>query len=254
LLSSIAIVEKTISLENSIYLLKMHAPEVSRIIKSGQFLNIKVSESNYPLLRRPYSICDVDEEFIYIMFNLYGEGTRLLANKRQGDKLEIVGPLGNGFNIKGNYSTAILVAGGMGSAPFPFLIEKLENEKKDCLCFVGAKNPELVISYGMKTVSISTDNGLLGFHGTVVELLNENLDLLKSKSIKIFGCGPTAMLKALRKFSLENNFECEVSTECAMACGFGICQGCPIESAKDKDKYLFVCKDGPVFNIKDIVF
>jgi len=69
----------------------------------------------------------------------------------------------------------------------------------------------------------------------------------------MFACGPTVMLRVLKEFCLKNEFECEASTECAMACGFGICQGCPIESTTESDRYLLVCKDGPVFNIKDVV-
>ena len=105
----------------------------------------------------------------------------------------------------------------------------------------------------MKNVSVATDNGSIGFKGNVVKLLESKLDFLKEQKIKIFGCGPNPMLKALQKFSLANNFNCEISTECAMACGFGICQGCPVDSTEHPDKYLLVCKDGPVFNVKDIV-
>jgi dihydroorotate dehydrogenase electron transfer subunit len=105
----------------------------------------------------------------------------------------------------------------------------------------------------MKNVKTATDNGSNGFNGNVVQLLKKDLETLKSKRTKFFACGPTPMLRALKSFCLENDFDCEASTECAMACGFGICQGCPIESAHQKDKYLLVCKDGPVFNIKDVI-
>ena len=105
----------------------------------------------------------------------------------------------------------------------------------------------------MRNVKVSTDDGSLGFKGNVVELLQQELSSYEYSKIKIFGCGPTAMLRSLRGFTIKNNIECEVSTECAMACGFGICMGCPTESAKQNDKYLLVCKDGPVFNVKDVV-
>ena len=110
-----------------------------------------------------------------------------------------------------------------------------------------------LILHGMKNIQISTDDGSLGFKGTVVELLKEQIDTLKSSKVKIFACGPSAMLRSLKEFCIENNFNCEVSTECAMACGFGICQGCPIEDVNNPDKYLLVCKNGPVFNVKDVV-
>ena len=105
----------------------------------------------------------------------------------------------------------------------------------------------------MKNFKVSTEDGSSGFKGNVVELLAQNISTLKSGRVKIFACGPNAMIGSLKQFCLQHNLDCEASTECAMACGFGICQGCPIESAKDKDKYLLVCKNGPVFNVRDIV-
>jgi dihydroorotate dehydrogenase electron transfer subunit len=186
------------------------------------------------------------------MFNVLGEGTKSLARKHHGDKLDILGPLGNGFNYDSKYETAVIVAGGLGAAPFPYLIRKIWKNRK-VLSFIGGKSFRDVITYGMNNILTSTDDGSLGFKGNVVELLNENIQLLNSKNIKVFGCGPNVMLKSLSRFCEINNFDCEISTECAMACGFGICQGCPVESTKDKDKYLLVCKDGPVFNIKDVI-
>ncbi|MDR3625332.1 MAG: dihydroorotate dehydrogenase electron transfer subunit [Ignavibacteriaceae bacterium] len=245
-------VEEIIELDNQIYLLKIFSPEIAGSIKPGQFVNLRVSESTYPLLRRPFSVCDVEGDFFYIMFNVLGEGTKTLAHKHHGEALDILGPLGNGFNLEGDFETAVLVAGGLGSAPFPYFIRKINGSKK-ILSFVGGRTFREVITYGMNNILTATDDGSLGFKGNVVELLNENIEILKSNKIKIFGCGPTPMLRALSEFSIKNNFECDISTESAMACGFGICQGCPVESAKDKDKFLLVCKDGPVFNVKDIV-
>ncbi len=245
-------VEKCIELDNRIFLLKIHSPKVSNSIRPGQFLNVRVSESYYPLLRRPFSVCDVEGEFFYLLFNIYGEGTKILAKKRNGDSIDVLGPLGNGFNLEGEYETAVIVAGGLGAAPFPYLIRKL-SEEKNIFSFVGGRTFKDVITHGMKNILIATDDGSLGYKGTVVDLLKENLPRLNSSKIKIFGCGPNAMLRSLKNFCIDNDYECEVSTECAMACGFGICQGCPIESTKNPDKFMLVCKDGPVFNVKDVV-
>lgn len=247
-----AVVEEIIELENQIYLIKFFSPEISRNIKPGQFLNVKVSNLNYPLLRRPFSVCDVEDDYFYLMFNLFGEGTQILSRKRKREIVEVLGPLGNGFNIDGNYSTAIIVAGGLGVAPFPYLISKISDSKK-ILSFIGGKNQTEVIQYKMLNSYVSTDDGSLGFKGTIIDLLRKEIKLLQNDKIKIFGCGPNQMLKALKNFAIENNFECEISTEASMACGFGICQGCPIESTKDSSKYLLVCKDGPVFNVNDVV-
>lgn len=245
-------VEDTIELDHSIFLLKVLSPEITSIIKPGQFLNIRVMDKPYPLLRRPFSVCDVDGEHLVLMFNVMGEGTSILAHKPKGAPVDILGPLGNGFNLDDDYYTAVIVGGGMGAAPFPYL-ERLLNGRKEIISFIGGRTHKEVITYGMENIHTATDDGSEGLKGNVVDLLNENIDLLKSKKIKIFGCGPTLMLKALKDFCNKHSFNCEVSTECAMACGFGLCQGCPIESTEGDGKYHLVCKDGPVFNINDVV-
>ncbi len=244
--------KEILEINPQIYILKIFSPELTSIIKPGQFLNIRVTERIYPLLRRPFSVCDIEGDYLYLMFNIMGEGTSILAHKPIGTNLDILGPLGNGFNLEGNYETAVIVAGGLGVAPFPFVTRKL-NGKKNIISFIGGKTKNDVIIYNLKNVKEASDDGSRGFKGNVVQLLENNIELLQSGTIKIFACGPTVMLRVLKEFCLKHNFECEVSTECAMACGFGICQGCPIESTTEQDHYQLVCKDGPVFNIKDVV-
>lgn len=245
-------VVETKQVSTNIFVQKIYCPEIAQFIKPGQFLNIRVSKNVFPLLRRPFSICDVEDDHIFLMFNIMGEGTKILAHKNPGDLIDILGPLGNGFNLDDNYETAIIVAGGLGAAPFPYVTRYLQN-KKNILSFVGGRTAEDVITYKLIDVSTSTDDGSIGYKGNVVQLLENNLNKIDIKSSKVFACGPNIMLRALKDFCTSNNLECEVSTESAMACGFGICQGCPIESASQKDKYLLVCKDGPVFNIRDVV-
>ena len=245
-------VEETIKLEKDIFLLKIYSPEIASVIKPGEFLNVKVAQTCFPLLRRPFSVCDVVDDYFFLMFNILGEGTKALASKKKGDLIDVLGPLGNGFNLDDDYNTAVLVAGGLGVAPFPYVTRIISN-KKNIYSFIGGKTSTDVITYGMKSFKVSTEDGSTGFKGNVVELLEQNIETLNSGKVKIFACGPNLMISSLKKFCLEHNFDCEASTECAMACGFGICQGCPIESANDKDRYLLVCKNGPVFNLKDII-
>lgn len=245
-------VEKVIELKNHIFILKIFSPEIASIINPGEFLNVRATDSNYPLLRRPFSVCDVEGDFIFLIFNILGEGTKILAHKHQGDLIDLLGPLGKGFNLEGDFDKAIIIAGGLGVAPFPYFIRKIAGSK-EVHSFIGGKTDKDIITYGMKNITISTDDGSLGIKGNVVELLEQNIENHKNEKIKIFGCGPNAMLRKLRELCINHNLDCEVSTECAMACGFGICQGCPIESVNHPDKYLLVCKNGPVFNIKDVV-
>jgi dihydroorotate dehydrogenase electron transfer subunit len=245
-------VEKLIAIDNNIFLLQVHCPEIASVIQPGQFLNVRVSDGFFPLLRRPFSVCDIEGKSVFIMFNILGEGTKLLAKKHIGETIDILGPLGSGFRLNGDYEFAIIVAGGLGAAPFPYLVRKI-CAKKSIKCFVGGRSSHDVIQYGMKNILTSTDDGSLGFKGNVVELLQKELSKADYSKVKIFACGPNIMLHTLKEFTIKNNIECEASTECAMACGFGICQGCPIEAVNKSDKYYLVCKDGPVFNVRDIV-
>lgn len=243
-------VESVEKIQNNIFILKVYSPEIAKGIKPGQFCNIKVSETDYPLLRRPFSISDVEGDFISFMFNKHGEGTRILSEKKKSDIIDILAPLGNGFSFENDFDIAIMVGGGLGAAPFPFLTREIKNKK--IFTLIGGRSKNDVTDWGMQNVSFSTDDGSIGFQGNVVELLKSKMNEFTGSEIKIFACGPTPMLKALQKFTIDNNIKCEISTECAMACGFGICQGCPIDS-KEKDKYYLVCKDGPVFDAEAII-
>lgn len=251
MVNEITVVESVSEVKKNIFLLKTFSPAIASEIKPGQFCNIKVSETEFPLLRRPFSVCDVEGEFLYFLFDVHGVGTELLSKKNKGDKIEILGPLGNGFVYNKQFDKAVIAAGGLGVAPFPYLTKELESNS-EIISFVGGRTENYVVDYGIKNLYPSTDDGSLGFKGTVVELMEEEKEKFVNEKTVIFACGPNPMLKAVKEFAGKYNIECQVSAECAMACGFGICQGCPIESTKDHEKYLLVCKDGPVFNAEDI--
>ncbi len=245
-----ATVEFVKHIKENIYQLKCYSPLIASNVKPGQFCNIKVSESDFPLLRRPFSVSDVDDKSIYFLFDIHGEGTAILSTKREGDILDILGPLGNGFDLTGSFENAVIIAGGLGIAPFPFLVKYLEGKK--IVSFVGARDEKFIVPNVLDNILISTDNGSLGYKGTVIDLLKNNMNEFIGKPFRIFSCGPNPMLKALQIFSIQNNYDCQISVECAMACGFGICQGCPIDRA-DGEGYKLVCKDGPVFNAKEVL-
>ncbi|MEG8947295.1 dihydroorotate dehydrogenase electron transfer subunit [Rosettibacter firmus] len=245
-------IESIQKLSNYYYLIEVFSPLIAKEIKPGQFCNIKVTDTNYPLLRRPFSICDVDANKLIFVFDVHGEGTKILSSKKKGDELDILGPLGNGFTIEGKYDLAILIGGGIGTAPFPYLTKKISSDV-DIISFIGGRTKEHLIKYQMKNIHLATDDGSEGFHGTIIDLFKMELKNFINKKIRIFACGPTPMLKALQQISLEQNLDCQLSVECAMACGFGICQGCPIEKSNG-DGYYLVCKDGPIFDADKILF
>lgn len=248
-----ATVDSVTQIGTNVFLLKLLSEKIADQAKPGQFVNIKVSDSNFPLLRRPFSICNTENDIFSIMFTTVGGGTHILQYKQPGDVLDVIGPLGNGFSFNDDFEKAVIVAGGIGAAPFPFLIKELVKSGKEILCFSGGRTKNDCITYEMLNVATATDDGSFGFNGNVVQLLNSKIKEIQGDKIKIFGCGPNAMLKSLQSFCTENNFDGQISTESSMACGFGICQGCPMQSAKDENKFLLVCKDGPVFNVKDVV-
>jgi len=244
------IVQSVEEIQGGIFILKVQSELIAEEAEPGQFCNIKVSDSLIPLLRRPFSICDVEDDIISFQFNLVGEGTKILSQKQNGDILNIIGPLGVGFNYSDDFENAIIIAGGIGAAPFPFFTKKLSIDK-NIVSLCGGRTKNDVVNYKLENVVIATDDGSDGFHGNVVQLLESEINKYDKEKTKIFACGPNSMLRALSKFTIDNGYECEISTESVMACGFGICQGCNVEGVHS-DRFLLVCKDGPVFNAKDV--
>jgi dihydroorotate dehydrogenase electron transfer subunit len=128
----------------------------------------------------------------------------------------------------------------------------LQSRGRRIVTFLGARTAQQLVATHLEQVHIATDDGSKGFHGTVVELLKREFASMKSARPKIFACGPTKMLHALAEFARHENIPCEVSLEGPMACGFGICQGCPVELLGAEKKYALMCKDGPTFDIRTI--
>jgi len=238
-------------IEERVFLLKCHSPVLSKSFKPGQFANIKINDGMYPLLRRPFSISDVEGDEISFMVAVHGEGTATLCGKKPGDLLDLIAPLGNGFNIGDEYDLHIILAGGIGAAPFPLLTRKLANRKT--ITYTGGKSAKEVINYGLNDPRIATDDGSRGFKGNVVEYFKSELNDYRNLKIKVYACGPNPMLRAVKNLLENEGIDGEISTESAMACGFGICQGCPVEKSVDDGRYLLICKDGPVFNAREVV-
>lgn len=236
-----------------IFVLRLRSEHLSRHARPGQFLNIRCGEGCLPLLRRPFSISRIENDVVQLLFNVIGHGTRMLAARKPGDQLDILGPLGVPFGYQGTFETALLVGGGLGVAPLPFLTDALLREGKNVLTFVGARSARQVVREGLKEVNVATDDGTMGTHGTVIDGLRNFLEQHPVNNGKIFGCGPTKMLQALAQFAQSHGIDCELSLEGDMACGMGLCQGCPVERADGKKKYALVCVDGPTFNCNDIV-
>ncbi|MBU0482095.1 MAG: dihydroorotate dehydrogenase electron transfer subunit [Proteobacteria bacterium] len=237
--------------------LTISAPEIATSALPGQFLMVKSSDKNNPLLRRPFSIHQTTSaDRIQILFKKIGKGTRFLANKKQGDELDIIGPLGKGFSIPDKPTNICLVGGGMGVAPLFFLAKRLSRQSElfpEIKVLLGAaKAVDLtIISKDFETLGIkpvcATDDGSIGYHGLVTDLLLTELDT--SKKWSVFTCGPHPMMHTVVKHSTSSAWSCQVSLETLMACGISACLGCAVKSSGNNDRqYLHVCKDGPVFD------
>lgn len=225
---------------------------LSKNLLPGQFLNIKIDDEKKFILRRPFSVSDVSMDEVTILFNIVGKGTFTLSEKKVGDKIDVLGPLGNGFDITADFKKAVILGGGIGVAPFPLLVKKLKEKGKEVFSFFGYRTKSDVIDFGFENTFLSTDDGSMGYHGNVNQHFLSRINEFDKEITKIFACGPNVMLKNLSERLFESGFNIEVSIESYMACGIGICQGCPVESFNEPQKYHLVCKDGPCFNIKDI--
>jgi dihydroorotate dehydrogenase electron transfer subunit len=227
--------------------------DIAREIRSGQFLSIRVSATGDPLLRRPFSVYRTDGDAVEVIFHVVGKGTSILAARRPGEMLDVLGPLGVPFGIEnGDFSTALLVGGGLGVAPFPLATAALRRSGREVVTFLGARSGDQIIDSYLDHVQVATDDGSRGLKGTVVQLLDRWLDEHPVPGPKIFGCGPNPMLRALASVAHRRGIPCEVSLEGPMACGFGICQGCPVELTGGDRKYALMCTDGPVFDTRRI--
>ncbi len=252
----------------------LHCPEIASTARAGQFANVAVAHGTDPLLRRPFSVhatypSDGLFSFLYVMV---GRGTALLSKMEIGQSVNVVGPLGRGFDLGDDPDAKhFVVAGGCGAAPLHFLCEAI-CEKWGCSgvsVLSGAQSRDAVLceteflSHGVD-VGISTDDGSYGYHGFVTALLREKLAAQADcRRIRVYSCGPHAMMREVAGISREFGVaSCQVSLENNMACGIGVCMGCvqKIRGAAAGDTsesewhFERVCRDGPVFDAEDIVW
>lgn len=224
------------------------AGELAKVSQAGQFAHIYIKGKT---LRRPISICEInkDEETLRFVFQIRGEGTKELAEIEVGEMLDILAPLGNGFPLLDADKKALLIGGGIGVPP---LLELAAYYKENAVVALGFRNKASVIladdfsAHGAKTL-IATDDGSEGYNGLVTDMIkDESCDV-------IYACGPAPMLKSVCKLADEKGVQCYISLEERMACGVGACLGCACKLNKDGTEYYgHVCKDGPVFDYKEV--
>lgn len=224
----------------------------------GQFIHLKIKNDSYdPLLRRPFSIFDVNKKnnLLTIFYKVCGRGTKLMTEIKNGEEVDVLENLGNGFNLKMKNKNLVLIGGGMGIAPLYYLAKKLAKTNR-LRVLLGAQNKEELIFLNNKfsKLDLKLDNatidGSLGFKGNVVDLL-KNIIKDKQKIDYIYSCGPTPMLKELKKIVINNDIETEASLEERMGCGVGVCLSCTVRTSNGNKR---ACKEGPVFPLKEVIF
>lgn len=250
------------NLQEKVFKLTLSSPFISKTSEPGNFIHVKVDSIDSPLLRRPFSIHNVekDKEAFEILLKVVGHGTKILSKKSPGDTLDILGPIGNSFSLPEQEKDIMLVAGGMGIAPLWFLFNRLirRPRKNKLTFFLGAKSEEELVyvekinRLGGRLI-LTTDDGSAGRKGMVTEIFLREMKKRNRdpKKLAVYSCGPSMMLKRMAKIAKRLDLSCQISLETHMACGVGACWGCVV---KRKDKtYKRVCVDGPVFDAREII-
>jgi len=247
---------KQINLSNNYYKIRIKAPQIAQEAKPGQFVMLSKWKIKELFLKRPFSFYNIEPNLgtFDILYKNVGKGTQILTDSKIGDLVELIGPLGNGFNIPESTRKIAVVARGIGVAPLIPLM--LESKKKgiEIYSFLSAQTENLLL-YSDKIESISketfytTDNGSKGAKGKVTDFLEK---MLKEIVIDVvYTCGSKRLAKHIRNLQKKYNFLAFVSLEEHMACGIGACKGCV---RKTKNGYKRVCKEGPVFPVEEVIF
>lgn len=238
-----------------IFSLWLQTEQIAGAAVPGQFISVYSNDSGR-MLPRPISICEIDRknQKIRIVYRVAGKGTDEFSRCTAGDKLDILGPLGNGFplNRGGKGRKAFLIGGGIGVPPMLQLAKELEG---DVQVIAGYRDSHLFLSEELASNGsfyAATEDGSAGTKGNVLDAIREN----HLEADVIFACGPTPMLRAIKAYAAEQNIECWISLEEKMACGIGACLACVCKS-KEVDHHSNVhnkriCKEGPVFLAEDV--
>lgn len=255
--NGLVIVHQQVSRE--MFQLEFISPQIAALSEPGQFVHVKVNSSCSPLLRRPLSIYDADKKLgsITLLYKVVGEGTNLLARVRTKEYIDVMGPLGTGFNVKPAGDRVLMIGGGVGIAPLIYLARVLAEQNYDIKVLHGADSRRNLVAFEkLRSLGVeffpATDDGSAGHKGAVTELLDKKID---SRRIDyIYACGPDKMMARVAEYAFKNNIPGQVSLEEHMACGVGACLGCARKLKSTDTEYVKICKDGPVFDMETIEF
>lgn len=245
------------------FLMSVKVPEGFETPLPGQFVMIRCRDRLDPLLGRPLSVYAFErqrrEGSFEVLYRVVGKGTRHLSRLREGEDVDVLGPLGTGFHTPNAVDHVVLIAGGMGVAPITYLASHYRRQVSSLLkitCYLGAKTSDGIIGLERlqdlcTKVVITTDDGSMGTCGVVTDLISADLKEFQCRDTLLYACGPHGMMKCLAEGLAGRDILCQVSLEERMACGVGACLGCTValRNRMGGQHYGRVCKDGPVFNI-----
>lgn len=258
---------KAQSLSKGIYEIWFETENIAKEARAGQFISV-YSNDGSKLLPRPISICRIEGNDLRIVYRVAGKGTEEFSKMKAGEYLNIQGPLGNGYDISaiksfveengGKFKKAVLFGGGIGIPPMLQLAISINGETGcECQAVLGYRDSDNFLKNEFENVDncnvyIATEDGSVGTKGNVLDAVREN----NIEADVIFACGPIPMLRAIKAYALENDIPCFISLEERMACGVGACLACVCKSV-EKDEHSQVnnkriCKEGPVFNAKEV--
>lgn len=225
----------------------------------GQFVHLKIaSDSTDPLLRRPFSIHETDNNkgIISLIYRKVGKGTKILSNYCSGKKIDLLGPLGQGFRTDFNNYNILVIGGGMGIAPLYYLVKKINKNNRPLVLIGGNNKKELeyfhtLISRLNLEIGVASMDGSVGYPGTVIDLWQKSERYKGYEPDFIYSCGPEPMLKMVQKIAREQKISGQVSLEERMGCGIGVCLSCVCKT-KEGNKRL--CQEGPVLTLDEVIF
>ncbi len=250
------------------YRMRILAPGFGEGARPGQFVMFRVQTSLPPLLRRPFGIFRVGhlapdceglppKEYLEILYKVVGRGTHIMEGLHEGDRVEVLGPVGRGFDLGDPAEEKILVGGGIGLVPLYMLASELTRNSSVRLLMGGRTREDILAvtefeRLGVETY-VSTDDGSLGEEGLVTDVLKRKLE--KYPGASVYACGPMPMIEAVYKICAERKVPLQVSLEALMACGVGACLGCVVKGrghTEENPRYLCTCKEGPVFRAEQL--
>ena len=238
--------------------IRLSAPPEVAAAQPGQFVMVQVSDGISPLLRRPFGVFNTGtspQPWFEMLYKVVGKGTALLASHPVGKIIDILAPLGTGFDQGSDEEEKLIVGGGIGLAPLYLLCKALTRKKSPVRLFVGGRTQSDVLCLEeFKALGVdchvATEDGSLGEKGFVTKALEQHLDQLQGRKATLYACGPHGMLVAVEKIATARDIPCQVSLENYMACGVGACLGCVTPGrnhAPQTPDYRCVCAEGPVF-------